>query len=597
MNRTRTDSPTAVCYGIAVAGVAVAVLARTALDAYLQDRLPYAVFFVAVTATAWLCSPGPALLSATLGFLSAHWFFISPRHRAAPIDTADVIAAVLYFVVTLVLILSAHIFQKARDRAISRNDELAKEIAERKRAEEEIRMHAEELSFISATAAQMFVPSTRSELVELTAERIYSVAGGAIVLFNQYDFQNGRIVVKKCRCTPEEREIITKILGRDPEGMAFSFPEDLRARVLPAELDLLEGGIYELAFGQLPPRFCRLIENKLNLGDIYALTRSFGEDILGTVALLTHERETFQNKIFVETVVSQAALVLRSLGAEEMLHQRTLELQQVTEDLETRIQERTAQLARANKILGESETRLRSLSTQIIAAQENERKAVAHELHDTIGANLAAVQHSLETKLQQLEKGANSKEVALEEVLSLLRNTMEENRKIQLNLRPSILDDEGFIPAISWYSRETRKAYPAVHIEAAIAIAEREIPEDLKLVLFRIVQESVNNAITHGESSRIRIGVDRAGVWLRLMIEDNGRGFESPLDNTGRQVSGKGLGIMQQRAEASGGIFSITSKPGEGTMVKAEWKIGGNKISPQRGSVQERERFGTAPAA
>lgn len=195
------------------------------------------------------------------------------------------------------------------------------DVTERKRAEEEIRRHADDLRYISDTATQMLVQSNRSALAQLMTERIYSIVGGAIVLFSEFDFQNRRVVLTQYRCTPDEREKAREVLGRDPEGMVFQFPEDLRARIIPGKLALLKDGVYELAFGQLAAPLCKAIEDKLGIADVYAMACSFEEDILGTVAVMTHRPGTFRNKELVETIVNQAALVLKRLRVEEALRE------------------------------------------------------------------------------------------------------------------------------------------------------------------------------------------------------------------------------------------------------------------------------------
>ncbi len=220
----------------------------------------------------------------------------------------------------------------------------------------------------------------------------------------------------------------------------------------------------------------------------------------------------------------------------------------------------------------ESEKRLQLLSSQLIAAQENERKLVAQELHDSIGSNLSAIKHSLETKLHQIGREGVTCGISFNEVMGLLQHTMDENRRIQLNLRPSILDDLGILSTIAWFSRETRKAYPSVSVEQSINIKEEEVPEELKIVVFRIIQESISNAIRHGKANLVRIGLERRGPWMRLMVEDNGIGFESAFKKDFLN-GGMGLESMQQRVDTSRGVFSIRSTPGKGTIVKAEWTL------------------------
>ncbi len=224
---------------------------------------------------------------------------------------------------------------------------------------------------------------------------------------------------------------------------------------------------------------------------------------------------------------------------------------------------------RMEMVTRESEERLRLLSSQLLAAQETERKRIAHDLHDGLAAQLAAIKYRMENRL---EKGESSgREIALKETIDDIQTAITETRRIMANLRPSVLDDLGILPALSWYSRVTGEAYPGTSVEYFGNVVEGDVPENLKIVIFRVVQESVTNAVRHGKASLIKIGVEKERNWLRLSVEDNGNGFMSVKKST---TEGIGLDSMQQRVESSGGIFSITSNPGKGTTVKGEWRIG-----------------------
>ncbi len=240
------------------------------------------------------------------------------------------------------------------------------------------------------------------------------------------------------------------------------------------------------------------------------------------------------------------------------------DLRRSHDELDERVRERTAQLQ-------DSENKLRALASELINAQETERKRIAHELHDSLAAQLAAIKYRLERKISE---GGSSDPIILQEIIHDVQNANVETRRIMANLRPSVLDDLGILPALSSFSRETEKAYPGTTIEYSTRIEEGEVPEELKIVLFRVVQESVTNAIRHGKASRIRIGVERTNGWLRLNVADNGRGFDAARLETKSKSHGIGLNSMEQRIDSTGGIFSISSSPGQGTTVTAEWRIG-----------------------
>lgn len=109
--------------------------------------------------------------------------------------------------------------------------------------------------------------------------------------------------------------------------------------------------------------------------------------------------------------------------------------------------------------LRESENRLRHLSSQLLAAQENERRRIARELHDSIGQSLAATKFVLEKKVSQLNNSIAPPRGTLEEVIPMIQNAIEESRRISMDLWPSVLDDLGILSAISWFCRQFEAAY------------------------------------------------------------------------------------------------------------------------------------------
>ena len=187
------------------------------------------------------------------------------------------------------------------------------------RADEALKQHAEGLGFLSGTATRMLGSASFPGICKLAANRIYSLAGGATVIFNEFDVRSRKTIVREACCTPEERERLFRILGREPEGITVDFPEASRAQIAPGELSLVEGGMHDLTFGQMPRPLCQRIEQELGLGDIFAVACATDEDIQGTVAILTHRRGAVRNKKLIESVVNQAALALKRTRAEEAL--------------------------------------------------------------------------------------------------------------------------------------------------------------------------------------------------------------------------------------------------------------------------------------
>jgi signal transduction histidine kinase len=172
---------------------------------------------------------------------------------------------------------------------------------------------------------------------------------------------------------------------------------------------------------------------------------------------------------------------------------------------------------RSEQALKESENQLRHLSTQLIAAQENERKRIAGELHDSVGQCLSAIKFSVESSLLQMEQGVVKPE-SLSAVVPLVQRAMEEVRRIMADLRPSILDDLGILATIGWFCREYNKIYPEIQVKRNITIAEEDVPDGLKIVVFRLIQEALNNVAKHSNARGVAVFLKRTPHSLELTI-------------------------------------------------------------------------------
>jgi len=227
------------------------------------------------------------------------------------------------------------------------------------------------------------------------------------------------------------------------------------------------------------------------------------------------------------------------------------------------------------RALMRSENELRFLSSQLLSAEERERKRIAHELHDGIGQALTAIKFSVENtvrNLSDLQIDFDSK--PLQATVPLIQKTVEEVRRIIMDLRPSTLDDLGILATISWFSREFSTIYSTIAIEKRIAIEEEEIPVSLKTVIFRILQEGLHNAAKYSQAEHILLCLEKMDRRIVLLIEDEGVGFdvETVLAQK-NEKQGIGLASMRERALFSGGAFSIKTAPGQGTSICAMWPL------------------------
>ncbi|MGA2228414.1 MAG: PAS domain S-box protein [Syntrophobacteraceae bacterium] len=243
------------------------------------------------------------------------------------------------------------------------------------------------------------------------------------------------------------------------------------------------------------------------------------------------------------------------------------ELHRVKDELELRVKERTAALEKANE-------ELRQIPSKLIATQEEERRRLSSELHDSIGQTLAAVKFWIEMTLERWNASdSNAALDRLEQFVPILQRSIEETRNIYMGLRPTMLDNAGLLATLEWQRQECMKLYPQRHIELESEISEEEVPESLKVNIFRIAQEALNNIAKHSKAEWVDISLSKEGSGIELVVSDDGVGMD--LDIILRPSTAKSFGLtsMRERAELTGGSFSIESTPGEGTTIRASWPI------------------------
>jgi signal transduction histidine kinase len=220
---------------------------------------------------------------------------------------------------------------------------------------------------------------------------------------------------------------------------------------------------------------------------------------------------------------------------------------------------------------GDAQSELRRLSVQLLTLQENERQRIAADLHDGIGQSLSLIKLSMQAGFQLIEAGDSASGLALlRGVAPRLDDAIAELRRTTSDIRPPMLDDLGIIPTLSWFFRELAPVCRGKRIDTELAIAERDVPAPIKVAIFRIVQEAMNNVLKHADADVVRVCLKKSAAGVQLSIKDNGRGFDlEPAPSCRRR--GFGLLTMKERATSSGGLFTVESAAGQGTCVIATW--------------------------
>ncbi len=340
---------------------------------------------------------------------------------------------------------------------------------------------------------------------------------------------------------PRDAELVREMLLS--EGIAC---EIVRIDTQAAFLDALEHSAFELIFCDYSlPAFdgisaLRIAKEKSPDTPFIFITGKMGED--RAIETLKHGATDYILKDNLSRLVPSVNRALRELR-EKMEHKQ------------------------ADEELKESQKRLRYLSSELMAVQEKERKRIAGELHDSVAASLGAIIFSIEKILGQ--KGQNERTRAeLRDLISRVQQATDETRRIMADLRPSMLDDLGIVPALNWFCREYQKTYSHICVEKQIHVSENDVTDSLKTAIFRVSQEAMNNIAKHSRASLVSLYLQKENGKIELTIQDNGQGFD--LDTTTR---GLGLSTMRERVELSGGTFDLESAMGRGTVIRASWPL------------------------
>jgi len=259
--------------------------------------------------------------------------------------------------------------------------------------------------------------------------------------------------------------------------------------------------------------------------------------------------------------------VTRQRQAEVQLRASNRELSEVRDNLEKRVQERTAELAAANEDL-------RQLSARLLYVQDEERRRLARELHDSVGQLLAAIGMNLGVVRSQSDKLDARGARAVSENAQLVEQVSREIRTISHLLHPPLLEIAGLASALRWYI-DGFSERSKIKVDVEIPDDFERLPNETELAIFRIVQECLTNIHRHSGSETAAVFISQEASRLIVQVEDHGEGMprEKQRELTESNRSGVGFGGMRERVRQLGGTLEVKSQA-TGTTVRAILKVG-----------------------
>ena len=329
----------------------------------------------------------------------------------------------------------------------------------------------------------------------------------------------------------------------------------------------------------LPPAPRPTTTHLANVETSMSQTREAMDAFHATVRLMRHEEERQLNDRFealdhtrqhmvalsVAGIVLTAVLLgwllwmIRVETETRRMAQHTLERSYA--ELETRVHERTGELVAAN-------ARISCVSKQMIQVLEDERRAIARDLHDEIGQALTAVKMNAQ-EIAESVKGTHI-EPMVHDTLDILGQLLPRVRGLALELRPSLLDELGLREASKWYLNKFAKR-SGLTITFEADDSWKRLSDEIEIACFRVLQEALTNVVKHARASTVSVQLHQTDDHLELRVCDNGVGFTF---GDGRTLAPKGAGLgllgMEERLHIFGGVLNVDSGKGTGTEVTAK---------------------------
>jgi signal transduction histidine kinase len=273
--------------------------------------------------------------------------------------------------------------------------------------------------------------------------------------------------------------------------------------------------------------------------------------MLSTLWRDPHEPASGDFDLF-DVLARQAADLLERNQAEAARRESEERYRRLNEQLEERVRERTSEV--------------RSLFTQLVSAQEEERRRIARDIHDQVGQQLTALRMNLETLRSQAEGRTSLMEQA-ERTQRLAEDLDQSIDFLTWQLRPAALDHLGLSAALQNLTTGWSERFSVTANLVVDGVEDMRLSRDIEANLYRIAQEALHNVAKHADATQVTLYLTQQNGNLMLLIEDDGHGFDPQADRQADDGNGMGLISMRERAALAGGRLEIESAVGRGTSI------------------------------
>jgi signal transduction histidine kinase len=447
-------------------------------------------------------------------------------------------------------------------------DEMSREIKERKRIEEALSWEADVNNALSELSRTLISASSIEDISTQVLETSKKLTASALGYAGYIDPETGYLI------SPTMTRDIWEICQVKEKNIIFKTYHGLWGWVLKNRKSLLTNSPSK------DPRSAGIPEGHMPIHRFLSAPATLGNDAVGQISLANPIRDYRRRDLtLIKRIAAIYAIAIDRKRAEDAL-------QTAHDNLEKRVEERTSDLKKSNvhlkqeiaerkrmeKALRKSEKQLRALAARIQEVQETERKHLAQELHDRVGQSISALNLNLNIITSQLSNESNTNIGGrLQDSMSLVEETTVHIRDVMAELHPPVLDDYGLLAALRWYCERFSD-----RTEIDVDVRGEEPSPRLSLIVesifFRIAQEALNNVSKHAEASLATVMLEDADDHLRMIVEDNGRGFNFTALHRSKDLPGWGLTTMKERAAVLGGSVRIESEKGKGTRIVTDFR-------------------------